>query len=267
MTLTTTEAPVQEAQTEVQTTTKSKAKVEKTGNLILDIAHEVEGLTKTKALNLADTLVSAVETDNFKLGGVLKLIHDNSWFEGYANFDAFVQNRYGFQVRKAHYLMEIYENLVTKQIPWEKVQHLGWTKLKDLAKVLTLENVDEWVEKATPLTVLELQALLRGNVTEGGEQTAKTTDEIVTFKVKLKNDQNETVTQALAKAKGELHTEFDSVALEGICAGYLGGNSEISKAFDLDAVIQSTGFEAVLQRVSELFPQYDINVAPAEVKK
>ena len=66
-----------------ETTTIGKKKVEKTGNLILDIAHEVESLTKTKALNEAERLAENIEVNYFKLGGVLKLINDNSWFEGF----------------------------------------------------------------------------------------------------------------------------------------------------------------------------------------
>jgi hypothetical protein len=80
---------------------------------------------------------------------------------------------------------------------------------------------------------------------------------------KLKADQNTLVTSALQKAKGELSTEFDTVALEGICSGYLGGNSAVSKGYDLDTVIKDTGIEVMLTRISELFPEFDINVEPA----
>jgi hypothetical protein len=110
-----------------ETAVIGKKKVEKTGNLILDIAHEVETLTKTKALNEADRLAENIEVNYFKLGGILKLINDNSWFEGFEAFDDFVEEKYGFASRKARYLISIYENLVTKMIPWEKVSHLGWT--------------------------------------------------------------------------------------------------------------------------------------------
>ena len=247
------------------TTTIGKKKVEKTGNLILDIAHEVESLTKTKALNLADNLSKDIDTNEFKLGGVLKLINDNSWFEGFEFFDDFVYEKYGFQGRKARYLINIYDNLVTKMIPWEKVSHLGWTKLKELAPIITPENVDEWVAKAEKLTVVELIAALKAaKPTEEGEKTAKTTDEVVKITFKLKPDQAEVVTQALAKAKGELHTEYDTVALENICAGYVGGTNAVSKPFSLDEVIEATGFEPMLKRIAELFPAYDITVAPVE---
>ena len=258
-----TEAAVVETTPEVATI--GKKKVEKTGNLILDIAHEVENLSKTKALNEADKLAENIEVNYFKLGGVLKLINDNSWFEGFPSFDDFVYEKYGFQGRKARYLVSIYDNLVTKQIPWEKVSGLGWTKLKDLAPILTPENVDEWVAKAEKVTVVELQALIKAQKpAEEGEKTAKTTDEVVKVTFKLKADQAEIVTQALAKAKGELHTEFDTVALENICAGYVGGTSAVTKPFSLDEVIEATGFEPIMKAIADKFPQFDITVVPVE---
>lgn len=248
-----------------ETTTIGKKKVEKTGNLILDIAHEVESLTKTKALNLAENLAENIEVNYFKLGGVLRLINDNSWFEGFDYFDDFVYEKYGFQGRKARYLISIYDHLVTKQIPWDKVSHLGWTKLKDLAPILTQENVDEWVAKAEKATVIELQAMIKATKpAEEGDKTAKTTDEVVKMTFKLKPDQADIVTQALAKAKGELHTEYDTVAIENICSGYVGGTTGVSKPFDLDQVIDTTGFEPLLKRIAEKFPMYDITVAPVE---
>ena len=165
---------------------------------------------------------------------MLKLINDNSWFEGFDYFDDFVYEKYGFQGRKARYLISIYDNLVTKMIPWDKVSHLGWTKLKDLAPIITPENVDEWVAKAEKLTVVELQAAIKAlKPEEGDEKTAKTTDEVVKMTFKLKPDQAEAVTQALAKAKGELHTEYDTVALENICAGYVGGTVQRQQAVQL----------------------------------
>lgn len=261
-------AQAQVAEAPAQKTTTKKAAAA-TGNLIMDVASEVESLTKTKALNLADKLVSENDSNNFKLGGVLKKIHENSWFEGFESFDAFVAARYGFQPRKARYLIEIYDNLVTKQIPWEKVQHLGWTKLKDLARHLTPENLAEWVAKAEKLTVLELQAALKAQ-TEGTApaEATKTTSDTALFKVKLKNDQLETVTSALAKAKADLQTEFDNVALEGICAGFLGGTSSVAaaKPVSIEDLMGQIGWEATLQAFDKVFPKVNITVEepPAE---
>lgn len=254
-----------ETQAQVQETpevvTATKGKNAKTGNVILDIAAEVEGLTKPKALHLADKLVDTIETDYFRLGGVLKVIYENAWFEGYPTFAAFVSDKFGFAERKAKYLMEIYDALVTKLIPWEKVSGLGWTKLKDLARHLTPENVDEWVAKAQNLTVSELQALLKGNDGEG-DSTTKTTDDVTKISFKLKHDQAETVTSALNKAKAEAGTEFDNVALEMICVGYLGGSSGISANVSIIDQMKTLGWEGVLGVFEQAFPNVNLAVEP-----
>jgi hypothetical protein len=253
-----------EAEPEIETVAVGKeSKTTKTGNLILDIATEVESLSRQKALKLATTLATDIEVNYFKLGGVLQVVNDNSWFEGFPDFDSYVYESFGFQGRKARYLISIYDNLVKKQIPWEAVQHLGWTKLKDLAPILTLENVDEWVEKASKVTVVELQALLKATgPTDGAQASGSTKSDLVVMKFSFKNDQAEIVNQALAKAKGELNTEYDTVAAEGIFASYLGGEA-LNKSYDLDTVIKNTGFDTILTRISELYPEWDITVAEA----
>lgn len=250
---------------EVAPETKVVGKTKKqaaTGNLIADIASMIEKLEKDKALKLADDLANEVEVNYFKLGGVLTVIRDNAWFEGHASFDIYVSEHFGFEERKARYLIKIYQALVSKMIPWEKVSVLGWTKLKDLADILTLENVDEWVAKALPLNVKELQALLKQAAAGEGASSEKTTDQIVVLKFKLKNDQAETVQSALSKAKGELGTEFDTVALESICGGYLGGSVSIpdQPTKTLEDLMTEIGWEPALKRFSELFPDVNLTV-------
>lgn len=249
-------AQVQEPQPVVATKTKAKP----TGDLIVDTAAEVENLSKTKALNLADKLAQDIDNNSFRLGGVLHVIYTNSWFEGFDSFDTFVFERFGFQGRKARYLMSIYDGLVTKQIPWEKVQALGWTKLKDLVSILTAENVDEWVAKAKDLTVVQLQAMLKATPNQESEGTTKTTSDTSVKKFILKNDQIDTVNSALAKAKADAGTEFDNVALERLCTAYL---SDTGGQVDLTAAIKQAGIEDALKIVSELWPEYDITVKAA----
>ncbi len=237
---------------------KSKGKA--TGNTIADVAAKVEGLTKTKARNRADELAENIEANYFELGGVLKVIMDNGWFEGYDSFQTFVFERYGFQKRKAEYLMGLYDHLVTKQIPWEKVAHLGWTKVAILAPVLTLENLDEWVARAEASTVLQLTAMIKAKPESGGEST--TSDEVVTLKYKFHKDQAETIQTGLAKAKGDFQTEYDTVAMENVFAGYLAGQfgAAPSAGGDLKAIMKDAGWEAVLGAFDELFPEINLAV-------
>jgi hypothetical protein len=249
---------------------KAKAKAT-TGNFLLDTATEVETLTKVKALSMADSLVENIDANYFKLGGVLKLIADNSWFEEFPDFNTFVAQKYGFQGRKSAYLMQIYTDLVSKQIPWDTVKHLGWTKLKELSTILTPENVEEWMVKVEGLTTLDIIALVKAQGAAPGETSAKTSDDVVKMTFKLKGDQAEIVQAALAKCKGEAGTDYDNVALEMICAGYVAGTvggstpaaTPAATAPDLKSVFADIGWEKVLEAFGEVFPDVDLEVTAA----
>jgi hypothetical protein len=110
---------------------------------------------------------------------------------------------------------------------------------------------------------MELLALIKAH--QGGEageaSSAKTTTNQVTLKFKVHQDQADAVQSALAKAKGELQTEFDNVAIAAICTGYLANASGVvSGPTDLKAEFQKMGFEGVLQVFEQCFPNVDLEV-------
>src|SRR6266702_1255134 len=147
--------------------TKTKKGKQVTGNIIVDTAAKIENLSKTQALALADELVDNAEITYFQLGGAFCVIDEQKWYDGFESFGDFVAKKYGFEERKARYWMSIYKHLTNKSISFDKVKGLGWTKLAHLAPILTPENVDEWVAKAAPLSVLDLLALMKGQKPEG----------------------------------------------------------------------------------------------------
>lgn len=251
------------------TTTAQKQRVKTVENFIGLTAEKVEKMTKAKALAEAIKLNENIDNNAFTLGGVLKRIHENSWFEdNYPSFADYVENEFGFKHRKAQYLMMIYTELTHQQIPWEKIAHLGWTKIKELAPILSVDNVDEWADKAKELTVAELKILLKGESTSEAKNTSTQSD-VKNMSFKLKNDQIDTVQTALAKAKAEVNTEFDNVALENICASYLGnttpativqGTPEVT-AENLNTVLAGFDIDTVLQAIDAAFPDVDLNVS------
>ncbi len=258
----------------------TKAAKKSKSDLIVMTAHEIENLTKEKAYNKAVELNESVDFTYFQLGGVLSVIQSNAWFveEGYESFKDFVEGTLGMKYRKAMYLVGIYNNLVESGVAWDKVKAIGWTKLKEIAHLLTDENVDEWVERANVMTTLQLQEyvkeLEKGDMVEGGEvELDKTKVSTMTFKVHA--DQKEIIREALDKGKHEQGTEFDTVALESICMSYLNGyqTKEIVKEVQvtkevpadnapasLSDVMENAGWEEVLGQFEKLFPNIDLSV-------
>jgi hypothetical protein len=250
-------------------TKKAKSKVSVVSDSALNdwllmTATEIENLSEGDAYALVGKILDEQGVNDFRLGGVLAVIQENGWLEGHESFKALCEQKFGLHYRKAMYLIQIYSDLVDNQIPWEKVKNLGWTKLKEIAHILTPENVDEWVKKAEALTVLQLQEAVKVFLkkAEGsqGAEGATTTSTVTTLTFKLHADQKETIRHALDKAKAEAKTEFDTVALEAICIGYLGGSVQAASATagDLKGLMTQKTFEEVLEIFEQVFPQVEL---------
>ena len=193
-------------------------------DLIIDIVQTVENLKEKEARELVVQLCEGAEFTFFKLGGVLSVIQANGWYAPYGSFKDYVETERGINYRTARYWISIYNGIVESGVPWVKVKHLGWTKLKEIVPVLSLDNVDHWVAVAEKQTTLQLIETVRkaqqpGEMTEAdGEAKTVTTK---TFKVH--DDQRATIEAALAKCREIAQTQVDTVALEYICLDYLNG--------------------------------------------
>lgn len=117
---------------------------------LADVAAQIANVNASSAPALVSALVEHGGKLDFCLGGVLEVINDNDWFEGYESFGEFVRVTCGFDVRQAQHLMRTYRYLMDKGIQWSTVEALGWTKLRLLvnAKKLTAENAAGWVTRA-----------------------------------------------------------------------------------------------------------------------
>lgn len=222
---------------------------------ITDLVHTIENMGETEARDLVGTLAEETEATFFKLGGVLSVIQANGWFTPYASFREFVEKEHGLHYRKAVYWVGIYNSLAESKVPWGKVAGLGWTKLKEIAAVLTPDNVDEWVKIAGGQTTLQLIETVKASLQKDApKQLADQTSKTVTTKTfKVHDEQKATIDAALAKAKDEGGTQVDTVALEYICSDYLGSATLGSK-------LKAMGIEKAVELLEKAFPEATINV-------
>lgn len=241
-----------------------KAKKTQSQDSILDVAHDLENIeSREKAEELAHSIVDMDNANDFQLGGVFSVIQANNWFEGHKNFKSYVEEVYGIRYQKAIYCMTVYKKLVNEGISWDDVKSIGWTKLSIITPVITKENVSYWVGIAGSINCDSLRAKVKA--AQSGEvisEDTPVTTEIVKMAFTVHLDQKETIRAALEKAKAEVNTEFDTVALENICVGYLGGSVAINTvaAGGLKEAMQQAGWQGVLEMFGELFPDVNLTV-------
>lgn len=248
---------------------KGKAKAKAPVDIIAEVSHEVENMTKEEALAAVKGFSDEADYSHFRLGGALSVIQANQWHTdlGYGSLRDLIEQEYGLNYRTGMYWIGIYNGLVESGVPWDKVKDLGWTKLRDLARYLTLDNVDEWVGKVKDMTVLQMRDYIKqknqGALEGAGDAMPGTNDKVSHLHFKLHKDQKETVQEALSLAKHEAGTEYDNVALEALCMNYLANSvapvKPVAPAGLKEAMGAST-WQEVLEAFEELWPEVSLTV-------
>lgn len=252
--------------------TEGVALVEQTeaeaGDLIKLESEEMANLKEEKAFKLVSSLISDIDHNSFKLGGVLAKISAEGWYmdRGYENFSAYVAAETHIGYRKAMYLIGIYNGLVGSGVSWHTVAHLGWTKLIDLAPHLTPDNVEQWLLEVDGLTVSQIQALIKSKTAADKKigDTVTAAPKTISKAFKLHEDQYETVNEALAKAKHESGTEIDSVALEFICLDFLSGSKKAGPVKSFKELMAGKTAEEVLEIFGAVFPDIELEASIPE---
>lgn len=190
-------------------------------DVIVDPFHIIESLKKDDALARLLELEEDQERTFFEMGGVLSMIQKRKWFDPCASLDEWVEKNTAISRAKARALIQIYDAVVKSGLKWADVQHIEWTKLRAIARVLNEKTADHWIEIASNHSKAEVVKLAREHRLGSAKQKpgAQTDTDVRTFK--LQGDQIQSIQAAIEKAKKFHGTVNNSSALEVICRDYM----------------------------------------------
>lgn len=160
----------------------------------------------------------------FRLAACLKRAFDvrahASW--GYGTWKEYVELELDMSERKAQYLMRVHHwFVVVLKDPTvrDRVEHLGWTKVKLLVGVVDENNVDEWVQRAESMTAVQLEEYIR-SLREGNDPSEKGAENATTMTFKLFPAQAENVEDALELAGRIAESDKRGHLLDLICTSF-----------------------------------------------
>lgn len=163
---------------------------------------------------------SSVEKGYMDLAKLLSEIYHKEYHLewGFANFEAYCDMELDFQYRKAKYLVEIWDKVKTLNIDQKRLEAIGWTKLRELVKVMDAENVEEWLERAESSSYRELHTTISTRIGSG-----ETPEQITTFKLRMDAGEAAIIMEALDAAKSMLSSdkENETLALQMICQDWM----------------------------------------------
>lgn len=183
-------------------------------------------LTSEKLLEKVLELRDTVDETYFEMGGILRKIYDNRLYLdfGYDDWKQFIEEKIGYSLRKAQYLMAIWHYFAVQigdEETIRKIAPLGWSRAKELIGVVEPSNVDEWIKKCHDKTVTEISKMVTDTLSGGvsHEKAAK----LISFK--LYEGQYKNVEEAIAIAESLSGSKIKSENLSLIALEYIANNS------------------------------------------
>jgi hypothetical protein len=209
------------------------------------------------ALKAAKSLVDRAEQTDFTLGGVLRTIHETGvfktlGFDGKRGFDEYVERTLGIASRKARYLMAIYTKFALLGVDETRLEEIGWSKAKELARIEDAElkkDFTKLVKKATDSTRDELiehiktkyKVTTRGG---GGDNSVKMVD----FRFRLAEEEATTVTEGLKEACTAAGTDDLNVGFAYLVGDWR--NTGTGQDLDLEQSMEMLCAKFGLQRIT-----------------
>jgi len=167
------------------------------------------------------TIKTIVDVSYFELGGYLYWVHKKSFWKdwGYKRWRDYVEKEVGFSIRKVEYLERIWFWIDALDLPVKKKKELvaiGWDKNKEVAGIVNEKNVDRVIKLAKETPSIEFKQRVKEEFLKKPQPGSQHR-----FSIILWEDQNETVRDAIDKAREIANTDKIGHALSLICLSYL----------------------------------------------
>lgn len=201
----------------VEDETDESADESKVDDTVMNEGGESVAEVRKKVLSLTKT----VDESYVEMSRLLFKVHAGSYWSdwGHESFEDYVKEELGFEERKAKYLVAIWKRLrVDLNVSRKKLERLGWTKAKEILRVVDEKNIDDWLDKAYSMKVSELQKAVKKRLGKKGAD-----EDFHTVNFKLSTEQYENVEEAIEQAKIEADTDKRGHAFDVICTEWKAG--------------------------------------------
>jgi hypothetical protein len=141
----------------------------------------------------------------------------------YPTFENYVDVELQINYRKAMYLIEIYNKATMLNMDMARLEKLGWTKARELIRIVDQTNSDEWMSIAENSSVKELSFKINTEK-DIQEDRASVMDEvptITTITFKLGMAEKTIISDALEESARLINSEDLALALTSICETWL----------------------------------------------
>lgn len=167
-----------------------------------------------------------IESGYMLLAKCLYDIYHQDVFSTYWNYDSFedyIDKEIQIAYRKAMYLVEIYGKAKLLNMDMERLERMGWSKARELIRVVDESNVSEWMDRAENCTVKELNIQVKKEKDKTSDKSSIVEEApiITTITFKLGMAEHAIIDDALQESKSLINSNDLALALANICQEWM----------------------------------------------
>jgi hypothetical protein len=214
-----------------KTKTKTKAKAKSTTKQKTATKRSAEVRKKIQ------TTMEAVEQDHMILAALLAEAYNKKYWEewGFEDFKVYCADELDVHWRKAYYFVDIWNKVEEYNLDVKQVKEIGWTKMKEIATVMTKRNYKSLMKKAAKMNARDFIDEIK--VIRAKQKGKDPAPVVTSINLKANEDEAKTILEAISEAKKLTESANDTVALEMICSDWLEDKGAVPEATPLESKI------------------------------
>lgn len=178
---------------------------------------------------------------------------------GFDSFEDYADKELDVDYRKARYLIDIWDKIKDLALPKARIAKLGWTKMKEIAAVITKKNAMKLLDQAEKMTSRELVESVKIMKKTGGRESIPQAPSVLKLTITMGESEHQIVMEALDAAKKLCNSDNQALALEMICQDWLS---------EKGAKPTATHLEDHIKYLEKSFPvKISFKVVPEKTKK
>lgn len=148
-------------------------------------------------------------------------IYSTYW--NFVSFEDYIDSEIQITYRKAMYLVEIYGKAKLLNMDMNRLEKMGWSKARELIRIVDESNVEEWMTIAENSTVKELNMQVRQEKDKSSEKSSIIEDApvITTITFKLGMAEHAIIDDALQESKAMINSDDLALAFANICQEWI----------------------------------------------
>lgn len=154
----------------------------------------------------------------------------------YDDFADYANQELATGYRKSMMLIKIDDKIKALGINRRKAEKMGWTKLRELIKIMNADNMEELMEDAMKLSFREV--IDKVKIHREQDMKGQSLPLTRTLKVVMGEDTGTVVEEALTMAKKILQTDSMAQALSTICMDWMQAQDSVPEALTLEHLVK-----------------------------